>query len=472
MADHDGGGLNVDPGIGGFTVTVASTAITDSIFENNQATCAACSGGAISMGFGELTITGSEIKGNIAKGDGGGISQKDHGNDADIIGESIFSLSGTSVIDNQSGEGGGGLSIYTSEASINSSLIQGNTATSSGGGLLAGGNFSYLSGNTSIIGSTISSNTAAHGGGVSVGGPDGSQVKIVNSTVDGNVATVAGGGFAVGTTEQVSLDHVTVTGNSAPEGANIAASGSTTLSRTIVALAIGGGTNCAPLPGAPVWVSPIITNNGFSWFSDDTCEASAADIVDPGANPQLGLLADNGGPTPTRFPEGTSPVVGLVPIADCTLGVDQRGVARPGGIACEAGAVEISEGMTYSLPPNQWDQISLPSNPGDTNTVAEIFGDDGLGTLGTDWKLFRYDTTAGSYFELSNNDELHQGVGYWIIQISESAKTLVMPAGSMSTPMADPIGCLESASGCFGIPLATRASAVQWNMIGYPYASA
>ncbi|RUM94380.1 MAG: hypothetical protein DSZ28_03555 [Thiothrix sp.] len=472
-ADHSGGGVHVDSGLS-LTSEVAPTVITNSIFENNQVTCAGCDGGAISVGFGEVSISDSTFNGNTAEGDGGGISQKDNGNGIGIIGQSIFSLSGTSVTNNQSGGYGGGLAIYAAEANISSSLIQGNTAKSSGGGLLAGGNFSYLSGNTSIIGSTISGNTAAYGGGVSVGGPDGSLVKIENSTVDGNTATVAGGGFAVGTTEQLGIDNGTVIENSAPTGANIAASGSTTLTRSIIAQPIGGGTNCSILTGSPVWVSPpIIINNGFSWFNDSTCEAGSNDIVDLGGDPQLGPLADNGGPTLTRLPAITSPVVGLVPVTDCPLSGDQRETPRPSGIACEAGAVEISEGMTYQLPNNQWQQISLPSDPGNDNKVDYIFGDDGLGTLGTDWAMFYYDANNGGYIEIKKGDELYQGVGYWIIQTTGDPQTLEMPLASQPTPVTNPVGCIESASGCFEIPLEKlQPNATQWHMVGYPFTTA
>ena len=61
-------------------------------------------------------------------------------------------------------------------------------------------------------------------------------------------------------------------------------------------------------------------------------------------DPQLAALAANGGPTQTRLPLATSPAAGAVPAAACTvLTVDQRGVTRPQGVDCEAGAVEIAE---------------------------------------------------------------------------------------------------------------------------------
>ena len=50
----------------------------------------------------------------------------------------------------------------------------------------------------------------------------------------------------------------------------------------------------------------------------------------------------NGGPTPTRKPQGNSPLT-IVPKASCTIPTDQRGTVLPQGAKCEAGAVEIKE---------------------------------------------------------------------------------------------------------------------------------
>ena len=61
------------------------------------------------------------------------------------------------------------------------------------------------------------------------------------------------------------------------------------------------------------------------------------------ADPQLGALTDNGGPTLTMLPSATSPLVGEVAAGACTAQVtaDQRGVTRPRGAACTVGAVEV-----------------------------------------------------------------------------------------------------------------------------------
>ncbi|MCF6203069.1 MAG: SGNH/GDSL hydrolase family protein, partial [Methylococcaceae bacterium] len=125
--------------------------------------------------------------------------------------------------------------------------------------------------------------------------------------------------------------------------------------------------------------------------------------------------------------------------------------------------------LTHLLPHNQWHQISLPLNPGSNNTVADIFGDDGLGSYGTDWGLYSYNPGTNSYDQPGITDTLSQGVGYWIIQMSGDDKILKMPAGSTETPTTNPTGC-PVGKDCFEIPLATESGADQWNMVGYPFA--
>ncbi len=504
--DSHGGGVSVT-GIDGPDQAFPPILIEGSVFENNQATCQDCGGGAIAaIGHGELSIVDSTINGNIATGNGGGIYQVPSPVERDNIDGSELIISGTTISNNQSNldggglylealelsvgsstfqgnaaaGGGGGLFIHSTKANISFTAIQDNTAIGNGGGLtsagtrliLNGGGLGYINGHMLITSSTLSGNAAASGGAIA-GISDASTITVKNATVDRNTATVAGGGLLVDTFDALKLDHVTVMENAAPTGANLAASSITIIARSVISQPVGGGTNCAPIPGANISATPAITNTGFSWFNDATCEAGSNDIVDLGGDPQLGSLADNGGPTPTRLPAISSPVVGLVPITDCPLAGDQREIPRPGGLACEAGAVEIAEGLTYQLPDNQWQQISLPTDPGNDNKVDYIFGDDGLGALGTDWAMFYYDTNNGGYVEIKKGDELHQGVGYWIIQTTGSPQTLEMPFASQPTPITNPVGCIENASGCFEIPLEKlQLNATQWHMVGYPFTAA
>jgi hypothetical protein len=63
---------------------------------------------------------------------------------------------------------------------------------------------------------------------------------------------------------------------------------------------------------------------------------------------------------------------------------------------------------TYSLENNQWRQISLPCDPGTNETVAKIFGDDGLGDYGTNWRIWAFDAATNSYREVGINGSLER----------------------------------------------------------------
>ena len=267
--------------------------------------CSAC---------GDLVVTGSTITGNVPAGSttGGGI---------------VWAVDQDEPTDERT-------------ATITDSTVAGNTRVGPGGGLVV--SIVELTDDAPqaqvvVTRSTFSGNSATgadgRGGGVfAVTG----EVHVDNSTFSGNTAQVAGGGVATSTGDVV-LRHATVVGNSAPTGANIATGADLGSFGSVVGAAAGGGTDCA--------IAGTTTSSGYNVGGDASC----AFVGGPGdqsgvGDVQLGALADNGGPTQTLLPLGTSPVAGAVPAAACTVfAVDQRGVTRPTGTDCEAGAVEIEE---------------------------------------------------------------------------------------------------------------------------------
>jgi Right handed beta helix region len=166
---------------------------------------------------------------------------------------------------------------------ITDCTISGNFSASGGGGIF--GTATFLT----VSNSTISGNsTGGSGGGILVGGlVPGSS--IVNSTISGNSAGTRGGGIFT-YTPSLRVANCTITGNSAPSGGGIYNDGqSSEISNTILnAGALGenifnnGGT---------------VTSDGYNLSSDD----GGGYLTGPGdqinADPLLGPLQNNGGPT-------------------------------------------------------------------------------------------------------------------------------------------------------------------------------
>jgi hypothetical protein len=92
-----------------------------------------------------------------------------------------------------------------------------------------------------------------------------------------------------------------------------------------------------------VGASASLTSGGYNLLGDASCGSPAGtDFV--GQDPQLGALANNGGPTLTEMPGGTSPAIGAIPAAVCSatgVATDQRGVTRGTSGSCTIGAVEV-----------------------------------------------------------------------------------------------------------------------------------
>jgi hypothetical protein len=226
-------------------------------------------------------------------------------------------------IDNVGGFAGGGLYL-DGVAAVRNSLVQGNQAVAGGGIHAADGQV------VSVERSTVARNTARQGGGIYAFHVN--RLELDHSTVSGNVALEVGGGL-VGGANLTMLTFTTVAGNTSPVGANLTGGPLGTYASLLVE-PLGGAVNCAI--GGPT--TPI----GYSFLSDTSCGVHPTDTVFFD-DPELGPL-DRG----VRTPEANSPVGGTVPVEVCLALVDQLGVSRPQGAACEPGSVEIEESGTPS----------------------------------------------------------------------------------------------------------------------------
>jgi hypothetical protein len=256
--------------------------------------------------------------------------------------------------------------------------VKDNTATAGGDGVknatvLGAGLYHNINGLT-VEGSTITGNTGtatakgdtagtnsaqALGGGVYMN--SGTESDLERSTIEGNsVSTSAltgdavnarGGGVYVTTFVNPVLTALTLTGNTSATGANLYVNfPGAELGNTIISNPQGGGSNCAGLP---------LTSDGYNLEDAMTCGFTGTGDQQ-NANPLLGPLASNGGPTQTMALQSGSPAIDK----GSALGLmtDQRGVARPfdfpsiapaaGGDNSDIGAFELQDLLQDLIAPN------------------------------------------------------------------------------------------------------------------------
>jgi hypothetical protein len=272
---------------------------------------------------------------------------------------------------------GGGLAMSNAVATVVDSEIADNQAGRQGGGIWAGGSIVHLD-RTSIVNNSVFDQIGelddhqAVGGGVYLVAQ--SELELVNSTVSGNSAVNRGGGIFMNSGESLWVAFSTIANNShgsAEEGAGIACRSvnrdDDTFKASIIDGNLAGGieSNCGCF-------RPM-RSNGFNIDGDGSClDPVASDLVS--VDPMLEELGDYGGVGPTHPLRLESPAVDLVLPDECHLEfdndrdrridedpvdgidndndlridedpvdvveMDQRGVARPIGEACDAGAVE------------------------------------------------------------------------------------------------------------------------------------
>jgi hypothetical protein len=293
---------------------------------------------------------------------------------------------------------GGGIFNRDAALTLSNAVMSDNYAQDDGGGI-----YSY-SGSVTVVNSTISANRAgptgngnAYGGGIY---SQDSPVTVRNSTVSGNNSGGDGGGVYMSSRYMVdpslTIENTTVANNTAGSGSGddgggvwlcCGANGQslTVKSSTITGNHVGGGSGFGgglvlfDVAASNVSIqSSIIANNtgtvaddiystyggqlGFSLVkelgADSTDTGNSFTTTGPnitGVDPQLGGLANNGGPTQTEAPSGSSPVIDKGNAFG--LSSDQRGVLRPIDFPAipnvadgsDIGAVELQPSDAFKL---------------------------------------------------------------------------------------------------------------------------
>jgi hypothetical protein len=339
-------------------------------------------GGIYNAANATLTITNSTITGNQTG--------------AGAAGTEGFAGTGTNAgpgIDGGAGgDGGYGAGIYNAAnatLTITNSTVSNNT-TGAGGTAGPGSNAAYdpsTGGNSgeagdsgdgagidnlgalSVSGSTFAGNITGAGGDGSTAGSDAGSTgtgtvsqageggtgvalvsdgttptPIVNTTFTGNVGGAAGTGQSPGSPGDATianfdfagtdLTDVTIAGNTSGAFTAVNGPGGRPLVETDTIIA--SNTNTVAAAGPDSCNPDQITDGGHNVaYQASGCAGVTAD-------PKLGALASDGGPTQTITLGPGSAAIDLVPVGACTVTTDQRGLPRPAGSACDAGAYEVS----------------------------------------------------------------------------------------------------------------------------------
>ena len=293
-----------------FVVDVGVTATLDSLIIT-QGWVEGCCGAGL-LNYGTLTITNSLFSANTNdNGTGGAIMN---------IAPGALTLTGSTISGNSAFNGGG--IGNANQMTITNSTISANSSGDAGGGIHNNGGTATLTvTNSTFSGNTASTNGFGSGGGIYSSAP----LTVRNSTFSGNSAMFDAGGIA-------------------QDG------GTLNLSNTIIANSSLNGS-----PGADCRTQSAIGINTNNLLENGGCANN------PGGDPSLDPLANNGGPTQTFALLANSPAIDAGDDTTCAAfpvsNLDQRGIARPNGGHCDIGAYEYVD----TTPPTV--AFSVPASP-------------------------------------------------------------------------------------------------------------
>ena len=380
-----GGSGGTNSGGGGFRANEDGQSGVDPLTGGN--------GGGPATGLGGRGGAAAGTPGMGGNGAGGGTPTSENGGNGGFGGD--FGRGG--VEGAGGGVGGGGATLDNGSG--------GGFGGGGGGANGVGGNggFGGGGGNGSSIGiggfgggnGALISSSGGGGGGAGMGGAifnHQGTLTLLNSTLSGNTAVggQAGsaadagrglGGAIFNLNGAVRIDYSTISYNTADDGGALynlgylAEDTGDPDGHTYTAHVVAAG---SIITEAVVSAAPAIVSGGLQNTVDDpgdtTIDLTASNLIGAATeigdgavlrgpntlegDPVLGLLAENGGLTPTHALSPASPAIDTAQ-GTCPS-TDQRGEARPSGFACDIGAFELN----YFTPPKDVTSpvLSLPED--------------------------------------------------------------------------------------------------------------
>jgi CSLREA domain-containing protein len=338
---------------GGGIYNVGALTVNNSTITGNSCGANTSGGGIYNISSGVLSASGSTFTNNVAGGTGssgssGGavynsgtstftgctFNANSAGSDAGaLFTDNVATAISCSFTNNTSGADGGALHSAATFTMTNC-LVAGNTASSSGGGMEE----------SSISGGVNTSHTSVSG-----------TTTITNTTFANNLAYGTAGGL-VNWASNVTLVNDTFTGNRSGSGGGLWCPTSLTLQNSIVAgNSQVSGTTPNDIAGTLSSGSSYnLIGTGGSGGLTNGSNHNKVGI----ANPGLGVLGNNGGPTQTIALLPGSPALGAGNNALVASGAtDQRGFSRIVNGTVDIGAFEVQ--TTVAPPANQTASVGV-----------------------------------------------------------------------------------------------------------------
>lgn len=326
---------NSADGIGGALYNTGVVSLANTTFSNNTADSG---GGAIySLSGGPVNVTASSFTNNTTDYNGGAIMS----NTDLIITTTTFSGNTSSVV-------GGAICSHDGALSVFSSTFEANSSSTAGAIHVAS------AAETSVIGSSLLTENTAGAGALFIN--EDAVLKINNSTLSANVSSSGGAVYNKGSLTLSSVTAFENVASSRGGGLYNYSTGAITLRNTILAQ------NTATWSGPDCYNNGTMTSAGYNLIGDvDGCSITPdatdqyGDSSGSGAlDPELDVLADNGGLSWTHALLSTSPAIDAGNPTACTDGtttlyVDQRWIGYSRHVdgngdsvaECDVGAFEL-----------------------------------------------------------------------------------------------------------------------------------
>ncbi|MEW5940054.1 MAG: CSLREA domain-containing protein, partial [Chloroflexota bacterium] len=242
---------------------------------------------------------------------------------------------------NRAAGGGYGGGIYNAGTlNVTDSVFSGNWMETTAGDTYGGGIYNGPTATATVTGSVFNGNWAASGfgGGIYNDG----TLTLANDTFYNNGAGDNGGNLYQND-GSLSVINTTFSHGHAVIGASLYVNGGTVvIQNAILANRQSGAEDCYKAGGT--------VSGDHNLIETDGAGVNACGTTSPINNldPNLGPLADNGGPTQTMALLYPSPAIDAGNDSVCAAfpvnNLDQRGVARPKRAHCDIGAYELEEG--------------------------------------------------------------------------------------------------------------------------------